>query len=127
MVLQYALLWLPLAFIAVINGVLRELTYGKVLSELSAHQLSTLTGVLLSGTFVYFVHRLWPIESLVNAWCIGAIWFVATVIFEFGFGHYVAGHSWDHLLNDYHILRGRVWSLFLLWVLLMPVIMYRYV
>lgn len=126
MVIRYSLLWFVLAIIAIMNGIIREQTYGKVVSELSAHQLSTLTGVILSGAFVYFVHRIWPIESSNQALIIGVIWLISTIIFEFSFGHYVAGHSWNHLLNDYNILQGRVWSLFLLWVLIMPVVIYKY-
>lgn len=126
MVVSYSLLWFALAIIAIANGVLREQTYGKVLSDLSAHQLSTLTGVIFSGLFVYYIHRTWPIESSGQAWTIGVIWLVATIIFEFGFGHYIVGHSWGHLLNDYNIFQGRVWSLFLVWVLIMPVLIHKY-
>ena len=126
MILHYSLLWFVLAVIAILNGILREQTYGKFLSELSAHQLSTLTGVILSGMFVYFIHHIWPIESLNKAWTIGGIWLISTVAFEFVFGHYVAGHSWSLLLHDYNIFQGRVWSLFLVWVLIMPVVIYKY-
>ena len=126
MILRYSLLWFALAIIAIVNGTLREFTYGKYLSELSAHQLSTFTAVILSGAFVYFIHRAWPIESTTQAWSIGGIWLISTIIFEFGFGHYVAGHSWQHLLNDYNVFQGRLWSLFLVWVLVMPVVIHKY-
>ena len=126
MLLRYSLLWLALALIAIANGALREKTYGKYISELSAHQLSTLTAIVFSGTFVYFIHRVWPIESSNQAWLIGAIWFITTIIFEFTFGHYIVGHSWAHLLNDYNIFQGRVWPLFLVWVLFMPVVIHKY-
>jgi hypothetical protein len=45
---------------------------------------------------------------------IGALWVVLTVSFEFIFSHYVVGHSWNALLADYNIFKGRVWSLVLL-------------
>ena len=114
MILRYSLLWFALAFIAIARGVLREKTYGTFLSELSAHQLLTITGILLSGAFVYTMHRVWPIESSAQAWMIGVIWLVSTIIFEFGFGDYVVGHSWAQLLHDYNIFQGGVWSLFLI-------------
>lgn len=126
MFLQYSLLWFVLVVIAILNGILREWTYGRYITELLAHQLSTLTGIMFSGAFVYFVHQYWPIASMSQAWKIGFIWLVATVLFEFGFGHYIAGHSWQRLINDYNIFEGRVWMLFLIWVVLMPVIIYRY-
>jgi hypothetical protein len=39
--LSYVLLWIPLVFIAIFNGVVRELGYATFLSELTAHQIST--------------------------------------------------------------------------------------
>lgn len=126
MILRYSLLWFALAIIAIANGILREQTYGKILTELSAHQVSTVTGVLFSGAFVYFIHRAWPIESSSQAWSIGTIWLISTIIFEFGFGHYIAGHPWSHLLNDYNIFAGRVWLFFLVWVFVMPVVIHKY-
>lgn len=122
MVIRYSALWITLAIIAIFNGLIREKTYGKFVSELAAHQLSTVTCVIFSGLFIYAANRMWPIESSNQAWLIGFIWLISTVIFEFVFGHYIARHSWSQLLNDYNILEGRVWGVFLVWVLIMPVV-----
>ena len=120
MLFKHLLAWFPLAVIAVCNGVLRASTYGRSIPELAAHQVSTATGILFSGMFVFFLHRLWPLQSAADAWTVGALWLVFTIAFEFGFGHYVAGDSWQHLLNDYKLWEGRVWSLLLFWILVMP-------
>lgn len=125
MLIRYLLCWFLLAIIAVANGVLREASYGKHVSALAAHQISTATGVLFTGLFVWWLTRLWPIESPGQAWLIGVGWLLATIAFEFGFGHLVAGHSWAELVADYNIFRGRVWLLFLAWVLVMPYVFYR--
>ena len=52
MILLYLLAWIPMVFIAIFNGIIREATYGKSLTELQAHQVSTLTGVLLFGSYI---------------------------------------------------------------------------
>ena len=122
---RYLLCWFALAAIAIANGMLRQGTYGRVLPELAAHQLSTATAVLFSGVFVWWFNRRWPLCSAGQAWFIGFVWLVATVGFEFGFGHYVAGHSWERLLADYDLVSGRVWPLFLLWVLSLPFVIYK--
>jgi hypothetical protein len=124
MIRRYLLVWLLLAVVAIVNGIVRETTYGSIVSELAAHQLSTVTAVLASGIVVWFVNRAWPIEFAAQAWIIGSLWLVCTVAFEFGFGHYVAGHSWPRLLADYNLLAGRVWALFLLWVLVLPYLVF---
>ncbi len=119
LLLKYIAFWFVLAVLAIANGVLRGSTYGVLVSERTAHQISTLTGVLLTGVAVGLFHRYQPTASLQQAWSIGAIWLVLTVAFEFGFGRFVAGHSWDRLVADYNLLAGRVWLLFLAWIVAM--------
>lgn len=125
MVAKYILVWFLLAIVAIANGILREATYGKSVSDLAAHQISTVTAILLSGTVVWIVHRHWPIVSASQAWTIGLLWLAMTIVFEFGFGHYVAGHSWAKLLADYNLLNGRVWALFLAWIALTPWLVFK--
>jgi hypothetical protein len=42
-----------MVFIAIANGALREGWYGKHLSELQTHQVSTAMGVLLVGIYIW--------------------------------------------------------------------------
>jgi hypothetical protein len=126
MIAKYFLVWFLLAIVAIANGVVRQTTYGKTVSDLAAHQISTVTAVLATGAMVWFVHRVWAIESASQAWSIGLLWLIMTIAFEFGFGHYVAGHSWATLLADYNLLNGRLWSLFLLWMAIMPFVVFRF-
>ena len=125
LIARYLLMWLLLALLAVVNGAVREATYGQHLSTLAAHQLATLIGVVLMAAVVFGISRLWPINSAKAAWKIGSLWLLMTVCFEFLFGHYVAGHSWALLLHDYNLLQGRVWAVFLLATWLMPYLAYR--
>lgn len=123
---KYLLLWIPMVFIAIANGVVREVWYGRHLSELRAHQFSTLTGVLFFGLYIGIVLRFFRPASAVQALTIGLLWLGLTVAFEFVFGHYVAGHAWNRLFQDYNLLAGRVWVLVLLWVTVAPSVFYRW-
>lgn len=126
MILRYILAWIPMVFMGIINGIVREVTYGKYLSEVRAHQVSTITGVLLLGFYMWALTRIWSFESPEQALTIGFIWLGLTVVFEFTFGHYVAGHSWSRLLSDYNILAGRVWIVVLIWIAIAPLLFYRF-
>jgi hypothetical protein len=55
-----------------------------------------------------------------HALLIGVIWVVSTILFEFIAGHFIFGNSWDHLIADYNILNGRIWSLVLFTILFAP-------
>lgn len=64
-------------------------------------------------------------QSKTQAWTIGVMWLVMTAVFEFGFGHFIAGHPWNALLHDYNLLVGRIWMLVLLWLTIGPYCLYR--
>lgn len=122
---KYILAWIPMVFIAMANGVLRQAWYGIHLSELYAHQLSSLIGALLFGTYIWMIIRYWKPVSARQAMIIGLVWLGLTVAFEFLFGRFVMEHSWTRLLQDYNLLAGRVWSLLLVWVAVAPYFFYR--
>ncbi len=121
----HILWWFAFPFIAILNGILREATYKKFTGDLPAHQISTATGIIFFGIIFYFIFKKWKIESIKHAIFIGAIWLGLTILFEFGFGHYVMGNSWQKLLHDYNLAEGRVWSLFLLWIIIAPFVFYK--
>ena len=123
---KYTLAWLALVVVAIINGALREAWYKPSVGDLAAHQISTATGIIFFGLLIWGMSRLWPIQSAVQAWCIGFIWLGMTVCFEFFFGHYVMGHSWGALFHDYNILEGRLWILVLLWTVSAPYVVFRF-
>jgi hypothetical protein len=119
---KYVLAWLPMPLIGIINGSIRQFVYGKFMGELTAHQISTLTGIILFGLYVWFISRVWKIKSTSQALSIGLIWLSLTVAFEFVFGHYVMGNPWSRLLHDYNFLEGRLWALVLIWITIAPLV-----
>ena len=125
MILQYTVSWLGMVIIAIINGVIRDALYGKHFSELTAHQISTFTLIVLSGLYLWLLGFTWKIPSSTQAITIGLIWLALTVAFEFSFGHYVMKHPWTRLLQDYNILKGRIWILVLIWITIAPYVFYR--
>jgi hypothetical protein len=124
--MRYLAAWFVLLVVAVINGALRDLTYGKFVSELLANQISSLSGIILFGVAFYQFVLYWPPASARQAIYIGLFWMALTVAFEFLFFHYVAGHPWSELLAKYDMASGQLWPLILLWVALGPYVFYRY-
>lgn len=122
--LIYAASWLGMVMLAILNGAIREHVYEQYMPELSAHQLSTFILLVLLGGYVWTLGRFFRIESTRQALVIGAVWLIMTVVFEFIFGRYVMGHSWGRLFHDYNLLKGRIWSLVLLWTAVAPYMFY---
>jgi hypothetical protein len=125
MILIYFIAWLGLAVIAILNGTFRVKGYAPYMSDLAAHQVSTLIGLGLFGIFFWFLTRFFPLESSRQALGLGGMWLVLTILFEFVFGHFVMGHSWYKLFADYNIFEGRLWSLILLWIFFGPYVFFK--
>jgi hypothetical protein len=123
--IRYWFAWVVMLVIAVANGAFRQATFAKVMPELRAHQLSTLTGSVLIGLYIWMVIGRWPPSSGRQAWLIGFVWLLLTVAFEFFMGLVLANRLLAEVLHDYNLLAGRVWVLFLIWLTAAPWIFFR--
>jgi len=107
--------WLGGSVLGVANGVIREKTYGRRLSDQTADRISAVSLAFLLALYFRLLDRRWPIPTNRGALEIGGGWMALTVLFEFGFGHYVARRSWLELAANYDLRRGNLWPLVLLW------------
>ena len=126
MLLKAVLTWLLLAMLMIVNGTVRELLYGPVVGPYPAHVISTLAGVAIIWCVTWiFLKRQQPVPRN-RAWMLGALWLGLTIGFEFPFGHFVDGASWQTLVADYNLLNGRLWLLVLLSTALAPPVCNRH-
>lgn len=125
MYLKYLLAWIPIVILAFANAAIRQAGYAKYVSELAAHQSSTLTICVAVGVYAWLLSGCLKLHSPAQAIGVGPVWLVMTVIFETVLGHYVLGNPWSQVLRDYNILEGRVWGLFLPWHTLASYVFYK--
>lgn len=123
---KYLIAWFVMLLVSVFNGTLRDFTYGKYMDELSAHQLSTVSSVLLLGIVMRIFIKRFPPTSDRHALAIGFFWMSLTIAFEFIFFHYIGGHSWSALLANYNLLNGRAWPVVLMWVAIAPYVFFQF-
>jgi hypothetical protein len=125
MLFRYFLPWFGMMFLAIINGGLRDKLYAPFLGELLAHQLSTLLLVVVFAGYFWLLTTFWRIASSRQAWSIGLMWLVMTLMFEIGLGRWGLGYTWSRVVHDVDIMVGRVWVLIPLWVLVGPLLFFR--
>lgn len=120
MIVRAIVIWCVLLIIASINGFAREAMliprFGDVIGRaISTIALSALIMIISWTTIQWIAPRL-PQQ----AWLIGLIWVALTLAFEFLAGHYLFHNPWSRVLEDYNVLRGRIWVLVLITTLLAP-------
>jgi len=112
--------WLMLFVVMFTNGAVRALVLQPRLGEDRARQVASLTGLVFVGLASWLFVRLSPRATPHQLLCVGVGWMMATLAFEFLFGHFVSGQSWSALLADYNILNGRLWPLVVVGVCVGP-------
>ena len=126
MIRKAALTWILMIPVAIANGTFREYALEPIFSDLTAHQLSVVTGSVAFLTLVYLMLRdVIPHETDTTLFAIGVAWVLGTILFELGFGHYVMGNDWERLLHDYNVAEDRLWPVVLAVVMLAPLIVKR--
>jgi len=123
--LRYIPWWFPMLLIAVLNGIMREEWFRKHMNLTSAHQLSTISLIILFALYMALLFRNIRLRTASQALGVGTMWMVMTLLFEFGFGRW-RGNSWETLLEDYNILKGHIWIFVPLWICMAPYFFYQY-
>jgi hypothetical protein len=113
--------WGGALVVGFVNGVARR-GYEGALGELRAHQLSSLTLLVLLGPWVAYTERRHPLPSTRHALLVGLSWATATVGFEFGFGHYLNRDTWREMLDTYNLGQGQLWAIDVVGIAALPAV-----
>jgi hypothetical protein len=110
-----------------INGTIREIGIKRFIDEPWAHHLSALTAIIMFGIYAWMLRDRLALASVSDAWLVGLLWFVLTILAEtFIVGRLMGHHSWNEILANYNIAKGNLWPLVVIWVGLLPPIIFRY-
>ena len=113
--------WVGAVGMGVVNGAVRDRTYGRHWGEASAHRVSTGTLIAALLPYMRWLERRAPLPGNAAAVGVGVSWAVLTVVFEFGLGR-ARGLSWAQAAADYNLARGRLWPLVLVALAFGPVV-----
>lgn len=115
-------IWLAILPLAFVNGALRVFILNRLIGERAGHVASTF--LLSAGAFfvvAFFIKRAQHILALKQLLLLGFSLVVLTVAFEFALG-LLGGKTWNEMLADYNVFKGRIWPLVLLVEFLGPLI-----
>jgi hypothetical protein len=120
MIVRAVVIWCALLMIASINGLVREALLIPRMGEVGGRAISTLALSALIVVLTWISIGWIAPRSAQQTWTVGVIWVLLTLAFEFLAGHYVFHNAWSRLLEDYNVVRGRIWILVLITTLVSP-------
>lgn len=102
-------IWLLCMVGAIANGSLRQFVLNPAIGEAWGHVLSTmLLAIIILGITWATIRWMGPADAR-QAWAMGTVWLLMTLVFEFGMGRFISHLSWTEMFADYNLLKGRVW------------------
>lgn len=117
-----ALAWLAIMPLAIANGVLRQFVLAPHLGMRTAQPISGGLLILAIAVVAWLLAgRLGPQRPL-TWFTVGAAWFAATLVFEFGLGA-ATGKTWAEMLAPYRFADGNIWPIVLAWIACAPAAM----
>ncbi|HEY9050261.1 MAG TPA: hypothetical protein VIQ03_01875 [Gammaproteobacteria bacterium] len=118
-------IWCILVVCAILNGLLRENILNPFLGQQIALPVSGLILSLLILAVTWLFIPFFETRPAMDYWLIGALWLGITLAFEFMFGHYAMGKSWQDIFQVFNIFKGNLFLLTLLASLVAPRLMAR--
>ena len=118
--LKAVVVWVGIACLAVVNGLIREKIIAPVLGVNIALPVSGFMLSVIVFVVTYLSFGLIKADSQKACILIGILWVMMTLCFEFIFGHFVANKSWSVLLQNFNITNGDLFILVLLVTLISP-------
>lgn len=120
MVMRALAVWFVMLIVASANGALRQAVLIPAVGDVAGRAISTVMLAALIALLAWLTIAWIAPRSSSDAWLIGALWVALTLAFEFLAGHYLFGTPWPLLVEDYNVLRGRIWILVLVVTALAP-------
>lgn len=119
---RWIVAWLGGSVLGIVNGAFREGILKRRVDQTTAERISAGSLVALLALYFTALQRRWPIAARRDALEVGAAWATLTVAFEFLFGHYVDGQSWEELASAYDVTEENLWPAILLWIAVGPAV-----
>ena len=124
--LKTALFWFVLLAIALINAIIRDVTYIPVVEPYIgtwAHQIGAILVSLVIFVAVFlFVRNEKVKHTMGDLLSIGLIWVILTVIFETFLGVVIQQMSIREVLRAYYFWNGELWIVVLITMILSPIV-----
>jgi len=117
-------IWFTYTAVDLLYGILRRLFVAPALGEYNGHiiNVAILIGLIVGLTYLFVNSLRIQYYKKTDFLFIGMSWLVLSVLTKFGYSRYLGESSWEQLIIEIDISKGRLWALVLLAELIVPLI-----
>jgi hypothetical protein len=98
--------WVVVMAVEFVHGTLRWILLRPRVGDFRSGQIGVFTGSALFLLMVYFCEPWMRLRTAADGLRVGLLWVALALLFEWNFGHYAMGRSWDSIAAEYNVLHG---------------------
>jgi hypothetical protein len=120
-----AVVWAGILAFAILNGGLRQSLLIPQMGESWGRIASTFLLCAFVAVAALYATPWMGAKGALEGLKVGLLWTALTLAFEFLAGRYLFGNTWEALLADYNLTKGRLWIFVPLTTLAAPILAAR--
>ena len=99
-------MWLLVLAVEFTHGTLRWIVLRPRVGDFRSAQIGVFTGSVLFLLIVHFFEPGMTLRSFADCLRVELLWVALTLAFEWNFGRYVMGRSWESIAAEYNLSHG---------------------
>ena len=121
-VLKAIIIWIVIIFAEVLHGIARNAFLTPYVGDFRARQIGIFTGSIMIFAIALVSVRWIRASRAAELLAVGFLWLGLMLAFEFLFGHFALGYSWERLASDYNVIKGGLMPIGMLVLTFSPLI-----
>lgn len=99
-------MWLVVMAVEFVHGTVRWIFLRPRVGNFRSSQIGVFTGSVLLLLIVYVCEPWMALQGFADCLRVGLLWVVLTLAFEWNFGRYVLGRTWESIAAEYNLSHG---------------------
>lgn len=120
MIVKALIIWLLIALVETIQGILRVKFVSRKIGESLAKKLGIISGCFIIFLITWFTLPWIKPNTIMNTFLIGLLWLFLMVSYDILLGKYIFHYSWKRISYDFNIHRGGFLGIGMLFLFLTP-------
>lgn len=113
-------IWVIIIVAEILHGIARGLILVPYVGDFRSRQIGVFTGSIIILAIAFVCVKWLGASRSADLLLVGLTWVGLTLAFEFLFGRFVMGLSWERLVSDYNMFQGGLLPLGLIILALSP-------
>ncbi|MBE9221858.1 hypothetical protein IQ215_04030 [Cyanobacterium stanieri LEGE 03274] len=124
MIIRIVLVWILIAIIETIQGIVRVKFVSRKIGEPLAKKIGIVSGCFFIFLITWFTFSWIKPMNIFDSLLVGLLWLILMVVFDILLGRYIFHYSWKRIGYDFNIYRGGFLGIGMMFLFFAPTLVF---